>query len=210
MIYFALTLSAVLAAALAPATAKVASRPNSIVPWLSVPLAIAITAVLAWSASRLLNVNLVFASGLAVIGAILSTQVVIDLCVRRLMRELSYAGLVVFLTCGFFVDPLQASGITGLIVGAIAMTAIAGLLVLVSRGALGLGDLHLSPLLGALIGWFSPGAVLLAWMVTAIAGALFTSAGLATKRLSRSAMIPYGPFLVFGTVVSVAVIAIRA
>lgn len=77
-------------------------------------------------------------------------------------------------------------------------------------GSKTLGDLHLSPLLGALIGWFSPGAVLLAWMVTAIAGALFTSVGLATKRLSRTAMIPYGPFLVFGTVVSVAVIAIRS
>lgn len=210
MIYFSLTLSAILAAALVPVTVKVVSRPKSVVPWLAVPLAITISAVLVWSASRLLNVNLVFATGLAVVGAILSTQVVVDLCVRRLLRQLSYAGLAVFLVCGLFVEPLRASGISGLLVGALAMTAITALLVVVSRGALGLGDLHFSPLLGALIGWFSPGAVLLAWTITAIAGALFTSVGLATKRLSRTAMIPYGPFLVFGTVASVAVIAIRA
>jgi len=168
-----------------------------------------ISLIVALSASQLLALNVLFAVSLGAVSAILAAQVVIDIFVRRLLRELSYAGLAVFLIGAFCVKPMQGSGLSGLLLGALVMTAITALLVLVSRGALGLGDLHLSPLLGAIIGWFSPGAVLLAWMVIAISGALFTSVGLATKRLSRDTMIPYGPFMVFGTVAAVAVIAIR-
>lgn len=210
MTFLALLLTAVFAAALTPVTKKVASRPKSRLRLLSTPIAVVIFAVLVWSSGRLFAVNAVFAFGLAVVSAILATQVVIDLYVRRLLRELSYAGLAIFTTCSLFVDSQRASGFRGLVFGAVLMTAIAAVLVLASRGALGMGDLHLSPLLGALLGWFSPGAVLLAWMVTAIAGALFTSLGLAAKRLSRGSVIPYGPFMVFGTVASVAMIAIRA
>ena len=210
VISIALTLSAVLAAALTPVTARVSSRPKSVAVWSSVPLAVAIALPLAWSASQVSTLNLVFALALGAVSAILATQVVIDLCVRRLLRELSYAGLAVLLLGSFFLDPVHGSGISGLLIGALVMTAVTALLVLVSRGALGLGDLHLSPLLGALIGWFSPGAVLFAWMIIAVAGALFTTVGLATKRLTRGTMIPYGPFMVFGTVASVAVIAIRS
>lgn len=206
----ALFLTAVFAAALTPVTKKVASRPKSRLPLLSMPLAVCIFAVLVWSSGRLFAVNAVFAFGLAVVSAILATQVVIDLYVRRLLRELSYAGLAAFTACSLFVDSQKASGFRGLVLGAVLMTAIAAILVVASRGALGMGDLHLSPLLGALLGWFSPGAILLAWIVTAFAGALFTSVGLVTKRLSRGSLIPYGPFMVFGTVASVALIATRA
>ena len=210
MNYLALTLSAVFAVALTPITAKVSARPKSHVGWMVTPLSIAISAVLLWSSNQLFEVNPAFAVGLSFVSAILATQVVIDLYVRRLLRELSYAGLLVFVACAFFVDPMSAHGLKGMAIGALLMTAITAVLVLGSRGALGLGDLHLSPLLGALIGWFAPSAVLFSWMITAVAGALFTSVGLATKRLSRGAMIPYGPFMVLGAVASVAVVAIRS
>lgn len=210
MTYLVLIFSAVLAAALTPVTARVASRSNSIIPWCAVPLSLVISTTLVWSSNRLFSVNAIFGLGLAVVAAILAVQVVIDLCVRRLLRELSYAGLLVFVVCAFFVEPMRADGVRSMVIGAVLMTAIALILLIASRGALGMGDLHLSPLLGALIGWYSPGLVLLAWMITAIAGALCTSVGLATKRLSRGAMIPYGPFMVFGTVTSIAVIAMRA
>ena len=207
--YFTLTFSAVLAAALTPVTKRVTSRAKSKGPWFSVPLAAIISASLFWSATQLLTVNLAFAGGLAAVSAILATHVVIDLYVRRLLRQLSYAGFVIFLLCSFFVKPMEASGTSGLLVGAFSMAAIAALLVLVSRGALGLGDFHLAPLLGAILGWFSPSAVLLAWMITAIAGALFTTMGLVSKRLSRGSLIPYGPFMIFGTLVAVVAVGIR-
>lgn len=210
VISLASILSAVLAAALTPFTNNVASRPRGIVVWSGVPLAVVIAGSLAWSSGRFLTVTALLAVGLASTGAVLATQVVIDACVRRLPRQLSYAGLVVLIGSMTFVEPAEAAGIGGMVLGAVVMTAVAILLVLISRGALGIGDVHLSPLLGALVGWFAPGAVLLAWMIIAISGALFTSVGLATRKLARGSMIPYGPFMVFGSIVSILMIAIRS
>lgn len=210
MTQLGILLSAVFAVALTPVTSRAVSRPQARLRWLSIPGAALITALLAVSAERVLTLRTPFVVGLAGVAAVLATQVIIDLGVRRLPRELSYGGLVVFVVCALITEPMDAAGPSGLLVGLIAMSAIAALLVVVSRGALGLGDLHLSPLLGALVGWFAPGAVLLAWMITAVTGALVTTAGLATKRLSRGSMIPYGPFMVLGAVASVVVIAVRA
>jgi prepilin signal peptidase PulO-like enzyme (type II secretory pathway) len=210
VIFLTPILSAVFAAALMPVTARVLSRPSSVRPWVSLPIAVVVSSGLAWSSARLFEPNPVFVAGLAVACAVLGTQIAIDLCVRRLLRELSYGGLIIFAGSAAFQDPGDASGFTGLVVGAIVMVVVAGVLVLVSRGALGLGDLHLAPLLGALVGWFAPGAVIFSWMITAFAGALFTTFGLLSKRLTRESMIPYGPFMVFGSIVSILVIAIRS
>lgn len=209
MIQLGMILSAVLGLALTPVTARVVARSQARFRWIPIPLSVGLFVVLWVSAERLLELRPLFVVGLASVAAVLATHVVIDLCVRRLLRELSYAGLAAFVVCAVFTDPMDASGPSGMVVGLVTMTAIAALLVMVSRGALGLGDLHLSPLLGALIGWFAPSAVLLAWMITAITGALVTTTGLATRRLSRGSMIPYGPFMVLGAVASVVVIAMR-
>lgn len=210
MTQLGLLLSAIFAAALTPVTSRAVSRPQARFRWLSVPGAAVIVLVLEVSTERVLTLRAPFVVGLAGVSAVLATQIVIDLCVRRLPRELSYGGLIVFVSCALATEPMDAAGPSGLLVGLIAMSAIAALLVVVSRGALGLGDLHLAPLLGALIGWFAPSAVLWAWMITAVTGALVTIAGLATKRLSRGSMIPYGPFMVLGAVAAVVVIAVRA
>lgn len=209
MTYLAFPLSALLAGALTPVTAKVASRQVLRLPLLGLPLSLAITTVLLWASQHLTTVNFAASLAIAVVSAILATQFVIDLCVRRLLRELSYAGFALFLLLMLLVEPGSASGVRGALLGALLMTAVTALLVVVSKGALGLGDLHLSPLLGALIGWFSPSAVLLAWMITALTGALFTLVGLASKRLSRGTMIPYGPFMIFGTLAAVVVVSVR-
>lgn len=205
-----LALSAILAAALTPTTVRVVSRAQAGYRWLAVPLAIVVALAVGISSDHLLDLTPAFVTGLAFVAAVLATQVVIDLCVRRLPRALSYGGLVVFAVCAAFTDPMEADGLRGLLIGAVAMTAASALLVAISRGALGLGDLHLSPLLGALIGWFEPSGVVVAWLITAVAGALVTSIGLATKRLARGSMIPYGPFMVFGGVAAIAMIAVRA
>lgn len=204
-----LALSAILAVALTPMTLRVVSRAQAGSRWLAVPLAIVVALAVGFASNRLFDLTLGFVVGVAFVSAVLATQIVIDICVRRLLRALSYGGLVVFVICAAFTDPMEAQGLRGLLIGALVMTAVAALLVFVSRGALGLGDLHLSPLLGALIGWFAPSGVVIAWLVTAIAGALVTSIGLATKRLSKGSMIPYGPFMVFGTMVAITASAAR-
>lgn len=175
----------------------------------TIPLAIAIAVLLAWSGSQVTSESIALALAMGMIAAVLATQTVIDLAVRRLPRQLSYGGLVVFAGSMAFVPIGRASGMTGLLVGMLAMTAITGLLVVMSGGSLGMGDLHLSPLLGALVGWFAPAAVLVAWIVTAGAGALVTTVGLLTGRIRRESMIPYGPFMVVGSLASVAWVAFR-
>ena len=208
MTFLTLFLAALLAAALTPVAARVTSRPISGWPLLGVPLSLVLAALLGWAISQVTAVNLGAALALSSVSAILATQVVIDICVHRLLRELSYCGLILYLVAIASVEPGTSAGFRGAVVGALAMAVVMALLVLVSRGAMGLGDLHLAPLLGALVGWFSPSAVLLALMVTAISGALFTVGGLAMKRVTRGSMIPYGPFMIFGSLVAVLVTAI--
>jgi leader peptidase (prepilin peptidase)/N-methyltransferase len=122
---------------------------------------------------------------------------------------LSYGGLAVFAVSMAFVPSGRASGMSGLLVGMLVMTAITALLVVASGGSLGMGDLHISPLLGALVGWFAPSAILVAWIAIAVAGALVTSVGLLTRRISRESMIPYGPFMMIGSLASVVWVAVR-
>ena len=78
-----------------------------------------------------------------------------------------------------------------------------------TRGSLGRGDIHYSPLLGAMIGWSSPWpdlptGLLTAWMITAVTAAVITLAAIALRRIDRHATIPYGPFLSIGTIAVVA------
>lgn len=147
--------------------------------------------------------SVLFALAVSIVSAVLATQTVIDISVKRLPRVVSHSGAVAFFVLAAFVPRGSNSGVAGMIVGMLLMTAITGILVLLSRGALGIGDLHLAPLLGAIIGWFDPYAVFIAWVVAAVAGGAFVLIALATRRLERGSMVAYGPFLIFGTVVSV-------
>lgn len=173
------------------------------------PVSIALAVLLSWTGMRMTTGSIALAIGMGSTAAVLGTQTVIDLVVRRLPRPLSYGGLAVFAGSMAFVPTGRATGMTGLLVGMLVMTAITALLVVVSGGSLGMGDLHISPLLGALVGWFAPSAVLVAWIAIAVTGALVTSVGLLTRRISRGSMIPYGPFMVVGSLASVVWVAVR-
>ncbi len=93
--------------------------------------------------------------------------------------------------------------------GAVAMTAITLALTRLTRGSLGRGDVHFSPMLGVMIGWSSPwpdllSALIMMWLITTVTAALVTLGGLALRRLDRGSTIPYGPFMALGTLVVVA------
>lgn len=151
--------------------------------------------------------QLALAAAWGVFAAVIVVQVGIDLRTRTLPRRISYAGLLV-------VGALMASAGTSeewvqLIVGAVLMTAITGVLLVASRGSLGIGDLHFSPILGLAIGWFAPSLVVLAWIVASITAAGLVIVLLATGRISRRTRIPYGPFLALGTMAAICVGAVR-
>jgi leader peptidase (prepilin peptidase)/N-methyltransferase len=83
------------------------------------------------------------------------------------------------------------------LIGGAAAVAFLGLLALLIRGGLAVGDLYLVAPIGLLLGWPSIFAALFA--------AAFLAAGtslalLATRRVGMRSYIPFGPFLVAGAV----------
>ncbi len=91
------------------------------------------------------------------------------------------------------VDPVTA------LIGAGAAVGFLGLLALVVRGGLALGDLYLVAPIGLMLGWPA--------IFTALFAAAFLSAGtsivlLALRRVGMRSYIPFGPFLVGGAVIA--------
>ena len=85
---------------------------------------------------------------------------------------------------------------------AVALTFMAAVYVL-SRGGMGDGDVRLSPLLGAYLGWLNPGFVAVGLFLGFLAGAVVGLALMAVGRGGRKTAVPFGPFLALGTVVAV-------
>lgn len=91
-------------------------------------------------------------------------------------------------------DPATAA--EGLAAGLAAAAFLAAPLAL-NRSAMGLGDVKLALLLGALVGWGVFGAIVLG----CFALMPFAAAMLVRGDTLRGATLPFGPFLAFGTVV---------
>jgi leader peptidase (prepilin peptidase)/N-methyltransferase len=70
------------------------------------------------------------------------------------------------------------------------------------RALFGRGDVHLCPLLGAMGGWFDPGAVVSILVVASVAGAVCALIVMFSRVGRPGYLIPYGPFLMFGTMVA--------
>jgi prepilin signal peptidase PulO-like enzyme (type II secretory pathway) len=91
------------------------------------------------------------------------------------------------------VDPLAA------LIGAGVAVAVLGVLGLVIRNGVALGDLYLIAPLGLLLGW---PAIFVAIFVAALLSAVTSVALLASRRVSMKSYIPFGPFLVAGAVIT--------
>jgi leader peptidase (prepilin peptidase)/N-methyltransferase len=102
-------------------------------------------------------------------------------------------GAVAFVPFNPSVTPLNA------VVGAVAAVGFLGLLGVIVRGGVALGDLYLVVPLGLLLGWPS---VFVALFVAALLSAAAGIALLATRRAGMKTYIPFGPFLVAGTVIT--------
>ncbi len=134
------------------------------------------------------------------------TQTVVDTSTRRLPLSISHLTAIVLAVTTLLNTPSKVLSIAS---GALAVTAVTLVLARLTRGSLGRGDVHFSPLLGLMIGWSSPwphlpAALITMWLITTVSAALVTLAGMALRRLDRGSTIPYGPFMALGTVIAVA------
>lgn len=95
------------------------------------------------------------------------------------------------------IEPLDPwwTSITG---GVVAFVLIA-LIIIVSRGGMGGGDLKLFTLLGIVLGLKQ---VLLAFFLACIIGTIIGVVQLMFKKIKRKEHIPFGPYIVMGTIIT--------
>ena len=121
----------------------------------------------------------------------------VDITTKQLPRVISYTTFAIALPL-LSLDP-QASGDGrwSAARGAMLMLAITASIRLLGRGALGRGDLHFSPLLGAVAGWFGAREVVASWLATALLGG-FVAILIVLSGHSRRTRFAYGPLLLLG------------
>ncbi len=125
----------------------------------------------------------------------------IDAAVRRLPDALTgpaYAG-----TAGFLLLAAATSAHWGnllrALLGGLALAAAYLAVTVISRSALGLGDVKLAASLGTLLAWPGWRTLLAGTFAGFVLGAIYGVALLASRRATRQQRIPFGPFMIAGT-----------
>lgn len=140
-----------------------------------------------------------------VLGTGLIGLSVIDLHTKRLPREIIYitAAIGIPLLCLAAIVRHEPRRMWMMLLGAAIALAFMLLVYFGSRGGMGDGDVRLSPLLGAYLGWINPGLVGVGLFFGFFAGAVVGVAMMAVGRAGRKTAVPFGPFLALGTIVAV-------
>lgn len=139
----------------------------------------------------------------------MAVQTVIDLATRRLPLLISLSASVLMILLGVLITR-SVTQLLAMASGGIAMMAIAHILARVSRGSLGRGDVYFCLPLGVALGIGSnvsntlPNAAY-TWAIAAMVGGVTAFGGLLLRRVSKRSTIPYGPFLVVGTITMLAI-----
>jgi leader peptidase (prepilin peptidase) / N-methyltransferase len=138
----------------------------------------------------------------AVYLALLALMIVLaatDLEQRRLphiVLDPLIAVALVFVPFNPAVQPIDA------LIGAGAAVAFLGVLALIVRGGLALGDLYLVAPIGLMLGW---PAIFFALFAAAFLAAGTSLALLAARRVGMRSYIPFGPFLIGGAVIALVI-----
>jgi leader peptidase (prepilin peptidase)/N-methyltransferase len=136
-------------------------------------------------------------TGFALTVPFIGLLVAIDTTTRQLPRAISYATFALTLPL-LSLDPrVDGAGTWSAARGALLMVAITAGIRLVGRGSLGRGDVHFSPLLGAVAGWFGAREVVATWLAAAILGG-FVAMMLMLSGRDRRTRFAYGPLLLLG------------
>jgi leader peptidase (prepilin peptidase)/N-methyltransferase len=173
--------------------------------WYGAPLVIELVcaAVLAVLLARFGGQPAVAAFGfLAVIGVALAQ---VDAAVQRLPDRLTlpaYPALVLLLGIAALLDRDPAALVRALLAG-LALAAGYLLLSLVSGGQLGGGDVKLAGLLGLALGWAGWSEVVTGASLGFILAAITSVALLAARRISRRAVISFGPYMLSGAFLAI-------
>src|SRR4051794_30890031 len=129
----------------------------------------------------------------------------IDLRTKRLPRSIIYAtaaiGIPLLVIAAIVRD--EPKRIWMMLLGAACALAFMAIVYAASRGGMGDGDVRLSPLLGAYLGWLNPGFVAIGFFLAFLMGAVVGVALMIVGRGGRKTAVPFGPFLAVGTIAAV-------
>jgi leader peptidase (prepilin peptidase) / N-methyltransferase len=149
--------------------------------------------------------------GFVPLALVVPPLVWIDLRQHRLPRRISHAGALAggITLCVTALVIGEAGRIIDIGLGLLIALSLMGAIYILGRGigphgALGLGDVHLAPLLGIHLGWFGPRAVLdgllYGWVIAAVVAVVM----LLSRKASRGSDIPLGPALIAGLLLRIA------
>ena len=130
----------------------------------------------------------------------------VDLLVHRLPDRVTYPA-VALCTAAFLVDAAVLGAWAALVralVAAVAVFAVATAAAAISPEGLGFGDVKLLGLLGLLLGWAGWGVLLAGIFLGLLTGAVVSLALLATRRAGWRTALPFGPPLLAGAVLALA------
>ncbi|WP_233578511.1 A24 family peptidase [Micromonospora sp. BL4] len=129
--------------------------------------------------------------------------VFVDLAVHRLPDRLTLpaaAGTWLLLGVAALGDPEPGPWLRAVTAGAGLAVLFAGSTLLLGRRGFGLGDAKLALSVGALLGWYGWPVLLLGLLLAFGLSALVSLGLLAARRARWTTHLPFGPFLLLGTV----------
>jgi leader peptidase (prepilin peptidase) / N-methyltransferase len=132
----------------------------------------------------------------------------IDIAVSRLPDPLTaaaYAGTAVLLLLAAIAGDPQASwsALLRAVLGGLALAGFYLLLLIISPSGMSLGDVKLAASLGTLLAWFGWRVLIAGGTAGFLLGGLAGVALLVSRRASRRQLIPFGPFMIAGTLLAV-------
>jgi leader peptidase (prepilin peptidase) / N-methyltransferase len=188
-------------AAVRLASRDAAARPSRVRVVVTVlALAVLLAAALLFTGLRPATVAFAWAAGAAVVLAS------VDLLVHRLPDRVTFPASAVCVVA-FTVDAavLDAWGpLLRALAAGLAAFAVAAAVSAVSREGLGFGDVKLLGLLGLVLGWAGWGVLLAGVFLGLLAGAVVSLVLLATRRAGWRTALPFGPPLLAGAVLALA------
>ncbi|RSN06423.1 prepilin peptidase [Streptomyces sp. WAC 01325] len=128
----------------------------------------------------------------------------VDVAARRLpdVLTLPLAAAVLLLLAGAAVVPGSGGSWTSALLGSLVLGACYFVVFLFSKG-FGFGDVKLALVLGAVLGWYGLAIVLVGALAGYLFGALYGIGLMLAGRADRTSRIPFGPFLLAGTLAGV-------
>lgn len=171
-------------------------------PWVEAGTAV-LCALTAWATGRAAELPALLV--LAVAAVLLA---VVDLRHRLLPDRvvLPATALVALLLTGAAAAGGEWSALGRALLGAAVLFAAFLVLALLAPGQLGMGDVKLAALLGLALGWYGWPAVLLGALAAFVVQAVAALALLAARRVTLRSELPFGPAMLLGAAVALALV----